>query len=211
MSRRGRREWRSSASRRHTRDHAVSSDDRGHREDRGRDPRPGRRGRSALGPSRKPPVVMTINGHSYRGSVAFMGGEFWVGVTNDFRRTAGVAAGDDVDVDLVLDTQPREVVVPPDLAAALDADPEARVVLRRPVLQQQATDRRTHRRRKGTRDASAPDREVGGGAPRPPDLRRLMPAISVSAGSVRWMSRWDRPCQPRYPRRRPRARPDTAR
>ena len=81
---------------------------------------------AALGPSRKPPVVMTINGHSYRGSVAFMGGEFWVGVTNDFRRTAGVAAGDDVDVDLVIDTQPREVVVPPDLAVALDADPEAR-------------------------------------------------------------------------------------
>jgi hypothetical protein len=81
---------------------------------------------AALGPSRKPPVVMTINGHSYRGSVAWMGGEFWIGVTNDFRRTAGVAAGDEVDVDLVLDTQPREVSVPTDLTAALEADPEAR-------------------------------------------------------------------------------------
>jgi hypothetical protein len=81
---------------------------------------------AALGPSRKPPVVMTINGHSYRGSVAWMGGEFWIGVTNDFRRTAGVAAGDEVDVDLVLDTQPREVSVPTDLIAALEADPEAR-------------------------------------------------------------------------------------
>jgi uncharacterized protein YdeI (YjbR/CyaY-like superfamily) len=69
---------------------------------------------------------MTINGHSYRGSVAFMGGEFWIGVTNDFRRIAGVAAGDEVDIDLVLDTAPREVSVPADLAAALDADPEAR-------------------------------------------------------------------------------------
>ena len=81
---------------------------------------------AALGPSRKPPVVMTINGHSYRGSVAFMGGEFWIGVSNDFRRTAGVAVGDDVDVDLVLDTEPRAVTVPDDLAAALDADAEAR-------------------------------------------------------------------------------------
>ena len=81
---------------------------------------------AALGSSRKPPVVMTINGHSYRGSVAFMGGEFWIGVSNDFRRTAGVAAGDEVDVDLVLDTEPRAVTVPDDLAAALDADPEAR-------------------------------------------------------------------------------------
>ena len=81
---------------------------------------------AALGPSRKPPVVMTINGHSYRGSVASMGGEFWIGASNDFRRTAGVAAGDEVDVDLVLDTEPRAVTVPDDLAAALDADPEAR-------------------------------------------------------------------------------------
>jgi len=86
---------------------------------------------AALGPSRKPQVVMTINGHSYRGSVAFMGGEFWIGVSNDFRRTAGVAAGDEVDVDLVLDTQPREVTVPADLAAALDADPEARAFFER--------------------------------------------------------------------------------
>jgi len=80
---------------------------------------------AGLGPSRKPQVVMTINGHSYRGSVASMGGEFWIGVTNEFRATAGVAAGDEVDVELVLDTQPREVTVPSDLTAALDADPQA--------------------------------------------------------------------------------------
>ncbi|MFL5640895.1 MAG: YdeI/OmpD-associated family protein [Chloroflexota bacterium] len=86
---------------------------------------------AALGPSRKPQVVMTIDGHSYRGSVASMGGEFWIGVTNEFRSTAGIAAGDEVDVDLVLDTQPREVTVPADLAAALDADPEARTFFER--------------------------------------------------------------------------------
>ena len=81
---------------------------------------------SALGTSRKPAVVMTINGHSYRGSVAFMGGEFWIGVPNAYRKEAGVAAGETVDVELVLDTEPRTVTVPPDLAAALEADPEAR-------------------------------------------------------------------------------------
>jgi uncharacterized protein YdeI (YjbR/CyaY-like superfamily) len=37
-----------------------------------------------------------------------------------------VAGGDDVEVDLELDTAPREVVVPDDLAAALDAEPAAR-------------------------------------------------------------------------------------
>jgi hypothetical protein len=79
-----------------------------------------------LGAGRKPPVRVTINGHTYRSSIATVSGVFMVGVTNEFRRESGVAAGDTVDVDIELDTEPREVSVPPDLAAALDADPEAR-------------------------------------------------------------------------------------
>ena len=82
----------------------------------------------ALGSGRKPPVRVTIDGHSYRSSIAFMGGVFMVGVTNEFRRESGVAAGDTVDVDIELDTEPREVVVPPDLAAALRRDAEAKRV-----------------------------------------------------------------------------------
>jgi len=80
----------------------------------------------ALGSSRKPPVRVTINGHTYRSSVATVSGVFMVGVTNAFRKESGVAAGDTVDVDIELDTEPREVTVPPDLAAALDADADAR-------------------------------------------------------------------------------------
>ncbi len=80
---------------------------------------------AALGPSRKPPVRVTINGHTYRSTVATMSGAFMVGVTNEFRRETGVAAGDTVDVDIELDTEKREVTVPPDLAAALAADPAA--------------------------------------------------------------------------------------
>lgn len=80
----------------------------------------------ALGSSRKPAVVVTINGFSYRSTVATMGGVFMIGVSNDVRKSAGVAAGETVDVDLELDTAPREVVVPPDLAAALAGDPAAR-------------------------------------------------------------------------------------
>jgi len=79
-----------------------------------------------LGSGRKPPVRVTINGHTFRSSIATVSGVFMVGVTNDFRRESGVAAGDTVDVDIEVDTEPRVVVVPPDLAAALDADPEAR-------------------------------------------------------------------------------------
>ena len=81
---------------------------------------------AALGPSRKPAVRVTINGFTYRSSIASMGGAFMLGVSNDVRRNAGVAAGEEVDVDIELDTEPREVVVPPDLAAALDADEAAR-------------------------------------------------------------------------------------
>ena len=79
----------------------------------------------ALGSGRKPPVRVTINGHTYRSTVASMGGSFWIGVSNDNRAKAGVAAGQEVDVDLELDTEPREVTVPPDLRAALDGDPAA--------------------------------------------------------------------------------------
>ena len=80
----------------------------------------------ALGTSRKPAVKVTINGFTYRSTVATVDGRFMVGVSNEVRKAAGVAAGEDVDVDLELDTEPREVVVPADLAAALDADPAAR-------------------------------------------------------------------------------------
>ena len=78
-----------------------------------------------LGQGKRPPVTVTIAGHSYRSSVAVMGGEFLVGVSVENRRLAGVEAGDVVDVRLELDTEPRDVVVPPDLASALAADPAA--------------------------------------------------------------------------------------
>jgi len=70
--------------------------------------------------------VVTINGHTYRSSVGSMGGRFLIPVSAQVRAAAGVSAGDEVDVELQLDTAPRNVTVPPDLAAALDADPAAR-------------------------------------------------------------------------------------
>lgn len=77
---------------------------------------------AALGPSRKPAVRATMNGFTYRTSVAVLGGEFMLGVPPEFRAGAGVAPGDEVEIDLELDTAPREVTIPPDLAAALRAD-----------------------------------------------------------------------------------------
>ncbi len=80
----------------------------------------------ALGSGRRPPVTVTINGYTYRSTVAVMGGRYMVGVSAEHRAGAGVAGGDEVDVDLELDRAPREVTVPADLATALDAEPEAR-------------------------------------------------------------------------------------
>lgn len=72
------------------------------------------------------PVRATVNGYSWRTSVARMGGEFVVGLSRAVREGAGVAAGERVDVELVLDSDPREVEVPQPLTDALDADPAAR-------------------------------------------------------------------------------------
>jgi hypothetical protein len=79
-----------------------------------------------LGGGRRAAVVVTINGHSYRSSIAVMGGQVLVGVSAENRAAAGVAAGDVIDVDLALDTAPREVEVPDDLARALKKEPAAK-------------------------------------------------------------------------------------
>jgi hypothetical protein len=80
----------------------------------------------ALGSGKRPAVTVTINGFTYRSTIAVVSGEYMVGVSADNRAGAGVAGGDVVDVDIELDTAPREVTVPPDFAAALDAEPNAR-------------------------------------------------------------------------------------
>jgi hypothetical protein len=80
----------------------------------------------ALGPSKKPAVRVTIGDFTYRSTVATINGVFMIGVSNDVRKSSGLAVGDEVDVDLEIDTAPREVSVPPDLAALLAAEPEAR-------------------------------------------------------------------------------------
>jgi Bacteriocin-protection, YdeI or OmpD-Associated/Domain of unknown function (DUF1905) len=80
----------------------------------------------ALGSGRRPAVKVTINGYTYRNTVAVIGGVYMVGVSAEHRAGAGVAGGDEVDVDVELDTAPREVAVPADFAAALNAEPNAR-------------------------------------------------------------------------------------
>ncbi|HEX6799179.1 MAG TPA: YdeI/OmpD-associated family protein [Ktedonobacterales bacterium] len=81
---------------------------------------------ASLGAGKRPSVRVTINGYTYRSTVAPMGGAFMLPVSAEVREGASVAAGDEVDVDVELDAEPREVSVPPDLAQALAGDADAR-------------------------------------------------------------------------------------
>jgi Domain of unknown function (DUF1905)/Bacteriocin-protection, YdeI or OmpD-Associated len=76
----------------------------------------------ALGAGRRPPVTVTLGGHTYRSTIARRGGRYLLPLSAENRTAAGVAAGDRVDVEVELDTAPRTVDVPADLAAALDGD-----------------------------------------------------------------------------------------
>ncbi|HEX5859448.1 MAG TPA: YdeI/OmpD-associated family protein [Microbacterium sp.] len=68
---------------------------------------------------KRPPVVVTVNGYEYRSTVAVMGGRYLIPFSSDKRAATGLAGGDPIIVELTLDTAPRTVEVPDDLAAAL--------------------------------------------------------------------------------------------
>jgi hypothetical protein len=80
---------------------------------------------AALGTQKRPKVVLTVNGYTYRSTVAPMGGAFMVGFNSDHRAASGIKGGDTIEVTIELDTEPRTVDVPDDLAAALAQKPGA--------------------------------------------------------------------------------------
>ncbi|NGN64436.1 DUF1905 domain-containing protein [Streptomyces sp. A7024] len=80
----------------------------------------------SLGGGKRPPVTITINGHTWKSRVAIMRGRNLLGLSNANRQAAGVAVGDEIEVDLRLDTEPRTVTEPADFARALAADQAAR-------------------------------------------------------------------------------------
>jgi hypothetical protein len=79
-----------------------------------------------LGGGKRPKVTVTVNGATYRSSVAPMGGSSWVGVSAENRALTGAVGGRTYEVVLELDTAARVVEVPPELAEALAADPAAK-------------------------------------------------------------------------------------
>lgn len=81
---------------------------------------------TALGSEARPPVAITINGTSWRSRVAAMNGLKLIGISAAHREAAGIAEGQEIELDVTLDTAPRTVEEPTDLAATLDASPTAR-------------------------------------------------------------------------------------
>jgi bifunctional DNA-binding transcriptional regulator/antitoxin component of YhaV-PrlF toxin-antitoxin module len=74
------------------------------------------------------PVRGTVNGTDYRTTVAVYGGVPLIGFRRELRERAGIEIGDEVEVTVELDEEPRTVELPPALATALDGDKRARAV-----------------------------------------------------------------------------------
>jgi hypothetical protein len=81
---------------------------------------------ASLGAGKRPAVSVTINGFTYRTTVGIVDGRPMLPLSAENRASAGAAAGDEVEVEIELDSAPREVSVPPDFAAALARDADAK-------------------------------------------------------------------------------------
>ncbi|MES2389080.1 MAG: YdeI/OmpD-associated family protein [Bacteroidota bacterium] len=82
---------------------------------------------TGLGAGKKPAVHVTVNGsHTYRSTIATMDGRYLIPLSAENRKAAAVEGGDEADIELSLDTEPREAAIPEDLAEALAANPAAR-------------------------------------------------------------------------------------
>jgi len=86
---------------------------------------------ASLGAGKKPPVRISVNGYAYRSTVATVDGRYMVGFSAAHRAASGLAGGDEVEVEIELDTEPRVVEVPDDLQKALDAEPRAKETFER--------------------------------------------------------------------------------
>ena len=80
---------------------------------------------AALGTHKRPRVVVSLNGYTYRSTVAPFGDVFMLPLSQEHRAASGLKPGDEVEVTIALDLEPRTVEVPEDLAAALSARPGA--------------------------------------------------------------------------------------
>ena len=134
------------------------------------------------------PVIATVNGYTWRTSVARMGGEFLVGLNKEVRTGAGVQAGDTVSLELKLDSEPRTVEVPAALAEALDADPEAKATFEGSRLHPPQGVRALDRGGQARGDPRATRDPGGGNDPHRPDPQLTHRELAVSRLRVGYAS-----------------------
>jgi len=75
----------------------------------------------ALGGGKRPPVTLTVNGYAYQSTVGVMGGKAMIPFSSEHRTASGLKGGEAITVEIELDAAPRQVTVPADFAAALEA------------------------------------------------------------------------------------------
>jgi hypothetical protein len=80
----------------------------------------------SLGSGKRPPVRVTVGGYTFRSTVGIMGGQAMIPLSVANRQSAGVSGGDEVEIEVELDTEPREVALPADLAEAIGPDASAK-------------------------------------------------------------------------------------
>ena len=71
------------------------------------------------------PVKVTLNGYTYRSTIATMGGNVCIPLRKSNREGAGLEGGETVAVNIELDQEARQVLIPADLEHALLADENA--------------------------------------------------------------------------------------
>jgi len=74
------------------------------------------------------PVLVTVPGHEpFRTTIASYGGQGWIGLRKAQREDLMVGEGDEITMTVEFDDVPRVAEVPPELAAALAANPGKRI------------------------------------------------------------------------------------
>ena len=72
-----------------------------------------------LGAGKRPAVAVVVNGYRYASTVGAMGGRSLIPFSAEHRAASGIAGGDDIEVELIVEDAPRDIPVPDDLGSAL--------------------------------------------------------------------------------------------
>ncbi|HYO21456.1 MAG TPA: YdeI/OmpD-associated family protein [Flavisolibacter sp.] len=78
-----------------------------------------------LGGGKKPLVKVTLNNYTYRSAVGKMNEKFMISLSAENRKNANVKGGDEIEVTVELDTEPRTVELPLEFKKALDKNKTA--------------------------------------------------------------------------------------